>query len=105
MSGVVELTAKTGNAFLVDGDDGLILVDTGTLKGLDGLLRAISDTGRAPSDIERIVLTHAHPDHVQAAPELRARTGARVLVHRADADWLAAGRVPAEGRSGASGRN
>jgi glyoxylase-like metal-dependent hydrolase (beta-lactamase superfamily II) len=105
MSGVVELTAKTGNAFLVDGDDGLILVDTGTLKGLDGLLRAISDTGRAPSDIERIVLTHAHPDHVQAAPELRARTSARVLVHRADADWLAAGRVPAEGRSGASGRN
>lgn len=105
-TGVTHLAASaTSNTFLVDGDDGLTLVDTGTTKGVDALLRAITDMGRALSDIKRIVLTHAHPDHVQAAPILREQTGARVLIHHADAAWLSLGRVPAEGRSGTGARN
>jgi glyoxylase-like metal-dependent hydrolase (beta-lactamase superfamily II) len=51
-----------------------------------------------------VVVTHAHPDHVKGAAELRARTGAPVLIHAADAPWLAAGRVPSSGRSGLLGR-
>lgn len=58
----------------------------------------------AAADVACIVLTHAHPDHVQAAPELRERTGARVLVHTADAAWLSHGHVPGTGRSGVSAR-
>lgn len=103
--GVTHLPGKASNSFLVESDDGLTLVDTGTTKEVGALLRAVADAGRAPADISRIVLTHAHPDHVQAAPELRERTGARVLVHHADAAWLALGHVPPEGRSGAGARN
>lgn len=99
--GITQLaTTKTGNAFLVEGEDGLTLVDTGTSKGLDALVKQLGN-----ADLKRIVLTHAHPDHVQAAPELRERTGAQVLIHPADADWLPAGRVPAAGRSGLGARN
>jgi glyoxylase-like metal-dependent hydrolase (beta-lactamase superfamily II) len=98
-------TSKTSNTFLVDGDDGLTLVDAGTTNGIGVLLRSVTDTGFAPSDIKRIVLTHAHPDHVQAAPQLRERTGAHVLIHHGDAAWLTLGRVPSEGRSGMGGRN
>jgi len=94
-------TAKSDNAFLIDGDDGLTLVDTGRGKAVDPLLAVIAESGR---ELRRIVLTHAHPDHVQAAPDLRERTGARILIHPADAAWLAAGRVPATGRSGAGAR-
>lgn len=101
----VATTKSGGNAFLIDGDDGLTLVDAGVARGVDVLLRAIDELGRTPADLERIVLTHAHPDHVQAAPLLRERTGARILIHRADAGWLALGCVPADGRSGASARN
>jgi glyoxylase-like metal-dependent hydrolase (beta-lactamase superfamily II) len=97
-------TGKRDNAFLVDGDDGFTLVDVGWAKAPDALLDAVADLGRKPSDIRRVVITHAHPDHVQGAAELRRRTGARILVHPADRAWLAAGRVPAEGRSGAAGR-
>ena len=49
------------------------------------------------------MLTHAHPDHVQGAAELRRRTGARILIHADDSAWLTAGRVPTEGRSGTLG--
>lgn len=97
-------TSRRDNAFLVDGDDGLTLVDVGWAGAPDMLLNAVAELGRKPADIRRVVITHAHPDHVQGAAELRRRTGARILVHRADAAWLEAGRVPAEGRSGAFGR-
>jgi glyoxylase-like metal-dependent hydrolase (beta-lactamase superfamily II) len=92
-------TSKTDNAYLIDGDDGLTLVDVGRAAAVEPVLRAIAEAGRKPADLCRIVLTHAHPDHVQGAPALRERTGARVLVHAADAGWLAGGRVPEDGRS------
>jgi glyoxylase-like metal-dependent hydrolase (beta-lactamase superfamily II) len=97
-------TSKRDNAFLVDGDDGFTLVDVGWAKAPGVLLDAVAALGRKPSDIRRVVITHAHPDHVQGAAELRRRTGARILIHDADRAWLEAGRVPAEGRSGTLGR-
>ena len=97
-------TSKTDNAFLIEGEDGLTLVDVGRSKAVDLLLRTIAELGHDPGELRRIVLTHAHPDHVQGAPELREHTGARVLIHAADAAWLSDGRVPAGGRSGAGAR-
>jgi glyoxylase-like metal-dependent hydrolase (beta-lactamase superfamily II) len=97
-------TTSRDNAFLVEGDDGFTLVDVGWAKAPDALARAIATTGHNSRDIRRIVLTHAHPDHVQGAAEMRRRTGATVLIHAADADWLMAGRVPGDGRSGRLGR-
>ena len=99
MNGIVEVPAGRANAFLVDGDDGLTLIDAGSPS-------VLTELGSKLADIRRIVLTHAHahPDHVQAVPELRARTGATVFAHAADAAWLASGRVPADGRSGAGAR-
>jgi glyoxylase-like metal-dependent hydrolase (beta-lactamase superfamily II) len=97
-------TTKRDNAFLVDGEDGLTLVDVGWAGAPTALLAAVAERGLVPTDIKRIVLTHAHPDHVQGAAELRRLTGARILIHHADHAWLQAGRVPAHGRSGALGR-
>lgn len=96
--GITEIPAGKANAFLIDGDDGLTLVDAGSASVLAELVPKLAD-------LKRIVLTHAHPDHVQAVPELRGRTGAAVFAHAADAAWLANGRVPAEGRSGVGARN
>ncbi|MFE1963138.1 MBL fold metallo-hydrolase [Streptomyces sp. NPDC059479] len=76
----------------------------GWAKAPGSLLDAVAGLGRKTADIRRIVITHAHPDHVQGAAELRRHTGARILIHDADRAWLEAGRVPAEGRSRAVGR-
>lgn len=100
--GIIEVQAGKANAFLIDGDDGLTLVDGGATSTVPKVLAAIAELG---GKLTRIVLTHAHPDHVQAAPELRERTGAAVFAHSSDAAWLAGGRVPAEGRSGTGARN
>ena len=96
--GIRQVPAGKANAFLIDGDDGRTLVDAGSMA-------VFAELGRLPSDLRRIVLTHAHPDHVQAAAELRERTGAAVFAHAEDVAWLANGRVPAEGRSGIGARN
>ncbi|MEV0410524.1 MBL fold metallo-hydrolase [Streptomyces sp. NPDC050448] len=97
-------TSRRDNAFLVAGDDGYTLVDVGWAGAPRIILDTVRELGGKPGDIRRIVLTHAHPDHVQGAAELRRRTGAQVLIHGDDLPWLEAGRVSPEGRSGLAGR-
>lgn len=38
--------------------------------------------------VESIVLTHAHPDHIMAAPAIKAATGAELLMHHGDRGLL-----------------
>ncbi|MEZ0069846.1 glyoxylase-like metal-dependent hydrolase (beta-lactamase superfamily II) [Streptacidiphilus sp. MAP12-20] len=103
--GVIRIpTTRRDNAFLVDGDDGFTLVDVGWANAPDAILDTLAELGRKPSDIRRVVLTHAHPDHVQGAAKLRELTGAQFFIHHAEQAWLQNGRVPADGRSGALGR-
>ncbi|MFC8247362.1 MBL fold metallo-hydrolase [Streptomyces chartreusis] len=103
--GVIQIaTTRRDNAFLVEGDDGYTLIDVGWASAPTTLLATLADLGRKPTDIRRIVITHAHPDHVQGAARLRTATGARLLIHAADAPWLEAGQVPPHGRSGRLGR-
>jgi glyoxylase-like metal-dependent hydrolase (beta-lactamase superfamily II) len=52
---------------LIDTGDHLVLVDTGA-KGLDPntgkLLKNLKALGISPEDIEIIIITHCHPDHI-----------------------------------------
>jgi glyoxylase-like metal-dependent hydrolase (beta-lactamase superfamily II) len=57
------------NAWLVAEDDGLTLIDT-TMKGAGKKIVAAAEGLGAP--IVRIVLTHAHGDHIGALDELAA---------------------------------
>lgn len=47
------------------------------------LLEAISEI-----NIEAIILTHAHFDHMAGVDEVRKATGAPVYIHDLEADWL-----------------
>jgi glyoxylase-like metal-dependent hydrolase (beta-lactamase superfamily II) len=92
------------NCFLITDEDGLTLVDAGWKTAPPIIQQAIGDQGHTLGDIRRIVITHAHPDHVRGLAELTARTRAEVVIHELDAGWLAVGRVPRDGRSGTLGR-
>ena len=73
------------NWFIVDGGDGrLTLVDAGTPAGWGLLLEALRELGRELSDVEALVLTHAHYDHVGFAARLRRSTGIPVWLHEGD---------------------
>jgi glyoxylase-like metal-dependent hydrolase (beta-lactamase superfamily II) len=62
------------------------LIDTGTNtpETERALLAGLSEAGVPPERIERIVITHGHPDHYGLAPRIRGLSGAPVLVGRAD---------------------
>src|SRR6202008_4203272 len=57
---------------------------------LEELLRA---QGRTLANIDGVVLTHAHPDHVGVAEAVRA-AGATVHLHEADAEMARTGKSP-----------
>jgi glyoxylase-like metal-dependent hydrolase (beta-lactamase superfamily II) len=78
-----------GNAYLVRGADGLLLVDSGTPGSAKRILASIERMGGKLSDLRYIVLTHWHLDHVGGAAELKRRTGAQVAIHALDAPVLA----------------
>ena len=70
------------NCYLVREDDGFTLIDTG-LPGSTAAILAAAQARGAP--IRRIVLTHAHMDHVGGVAALkRARPAAEVVLHEAD---------------------
>lgn len=92
------------NCFLVAEEDGYTLVDVGWRSAPTVIGQALADRRRSWTDVRRIVVTHAHPDHVRGLAAAAARSDAEVLIHALDAPWLSAGRVPPAGRSGALGR-
>ncbi|HLL87100.1 MAG TPA: MBL fold metallo-hydrolase [Thermoleophilaceae bacterium] len=67
------------NVYLIE-DEPLTLVDTGPNSGtsLDELERGLAERGRAIEDLELIVLTHQHIDHLGLVGVLRRRSGAEV---------------------------
>ena len=59
------------NAFLIEGGDGLVLVDAGTGNamgpGLGRVLANLEAAGHAPEDVSTLLVTHLHPDHIGGA--------------------------------------
>src|SRR3982074_878876 len=82
------------NAFLVEEDDGLTLVDT-TLGGGAGAIRAAAQQLGRP--IVRIALTHAHGDHIGSLDAPHAELpDAEVLISTRDARLLKKDLTPLE---------
>jgi glyoxylase-like metal-dependent hydrolase (beta-lactamase superfamily II) len=78
------------NVYVVVGEGGLTLVDTGMPRNARRILAYIErELGRAPGDIGTIVLTHSHTDHVGSAMQLKAATGARLVAHAVEAEYIA----------------
>lgn len=76
-------------SYLLQGDDGLALVDVGAGITIEQLLRGVRAAGYRPEDIRHVVLTHIHLDHAGATGALvRLAPTARVYVHPLGAPHL-----------------
>jgi hydroxyacylglutathione hydrolase len=76
------------NCYLVEIENGILVVDTGMPGQADHILASIRSIGRRPEDVKWIVLTHADLDHSGSAAPLRERTGAKIAAHFAEVQVL-----------------
>ena len=86
----VPFAVRAVNCYLLEGDP-LTLIDPGadwpeTLVELEASLAA---RGLALEDVEQIILTHQHYDHVGLAHTVRERSGATVVAHHLLPGFLA----------------
>ena len=75
------------NWYLVEEDGGgraLTIIDCGVPASWGSLQRALGELGRAPADVEAIVVTHAHADHVGFAERARGEWHVPVWLHERD---------------------
>lgn len=69
------------NAYLVEDEDGLTLVDAGLPAFWRPLGEAVRALGHRPRDVRALVLTHAHFDHVGVARRLQQERGLPIWAH------------------------
>ncbi|MSO28039.1 MAG: MBL fold metallo-hydrolase, partial [Candidatus Nanopelagicales bacterium] len=94
------------NTFVFLEPDGSVsLVDCGLKKAPGAIVRGLTEIGKHPHDVRRIVLTHAHDDHMGGAAEMISAAGLKgAAMHEADAQFVRAGALPPRDRSSTSGR-
>ncbi|MEM7032304.1 MAG: MBL fold metallo-hydrolase [Chloroflexota bacterium] len=80
-SGVFTFTGlRVGRVYLISEGDGLTLIDASIPPSGSLILNQLQAVGHPLQNLKRIVITHAHPDHVGAIPELQRATGAELIV-------------------------
>ncbi len=83
------------NSYIYRGEK-MVLIDPGHIVNESGercfdiLTRSASADGISLGQIELILCTHGHPDHVEAAGLVRDLSGAQLAVHREDAFFMEA---------------
>jgi glyoxylase-like metal-dependent hydrolase (beta-lactamase superfamily II) len=88
---VIPLALGMAKAFLVKGTQP-VLIDTGLPKTKAKLLTALAEQDVKPEDLRLIIITHGHTDHFGGLDVVRTTPGAKVAIHRLDADSLRTGR-------------
>lgn len=69
-------------------DQGAIMIDSGEPKKGNAFLKGLKGVSIKPEEIQLIVLTHGHWDHIGSAAEIKEITGAKVVMHKNEKHWL-----------------
>lgn len=79
---------KTVNAYLLKGDE-VVLIDSGenTDASYAALKSGLKEQGLVINDVDRIIITHAHVDHMGMAQRIGSEANARVWVSELVKDW------------------
>ena len=74
--------------YLIDTGDGLILIDTAMHETAYLMIENIHRLGYQLTDIKKILLSHAHIDHIGAARTMKELTGAKIYLGERDLPFL-----------------
>lgn len=83
-SGIHRVEDAFTNWYLVEDGDRVTIVDAGVPTSWESFRAALGRLGRSPADVDAVVLTHAHFDHVGFAERARRELGVPVWVHEND---------------------
>ena len=72
-------------------DKGIVMMGDGAPKKAKHFRKALEKISIKPEEIQLIILSHGHYDHLGAAKELKEMTGAKIVMHRLDKDMLEKG--------------
>ena len=78
------------NAYLIEGNDGNMLVDTGwnSPDAYSTITGELKNYGFTLKDISHIVITHIHPDHCGLAGKIKQLSGAEISMDEREAKLL-----------------
>ena len=82
---VYRLGAELVSWYLIEEGGRFTVVDAGLPKQFDQLPSALGTLGASLGDVEAVVLTHAHADHLGSSAQIQEDAGAAVHVHESDA--------------------
>ena len=71
----------SSNAYLVQNNDHLFMIDSGD-GDIAEIEKACRELDQKISDLELIIITHAHWDHVANVKKIKALTGAIIIAHQ-----------------------
>jgi glyoxylase-like metal-dependent hydrolase (beta-lactamase superfamily II) len=77
-----------GRVYVIEGQDGLTLIDTSLPNVRGKIEQQLQTIGHSLSEIKRILITHAHPDHIGSLTDLQKATDAQIYIHHRDAGVL-----------------
>ncbi|MBS7287462.1 MAG: MBL fold metallo-hydrolase [Candidatus Freyarchaeota archaeon] len=83
----------SSNVYVV-GENELTLIDAGGPNAAKKyIFREMKSTGIDPRKVGKIIITHAHPDHVGGVPEFLEVSEPEVMIHEADTRLLKLGGI------------
>ncbi len=85
IAGVHLVSTRSVNSYIIDGDEGVTLVDALLPNNADAISSALTAIGRSLVDVTAIVVTHSHSDHTGSAAAVKAASGAAVYAPIGDA--------------------
>ena len=94
MTKVFPIKAGIANCFLVLQNNKFFLIDTGNAGYEDKIATAITSRGLKLKDLQFIFLTHTHYDHAGSTYAIKKMTGAKIIVHESEAEYLINGFHP-----------
>lgn len=74
-------------AYLIYGRS-ITLIDTAVASSERFIFDYLRKTGRHPSEISMVILTHSHPDHIGSLQSIKQTAGCVVAAHPGERDWI-----------------
>lgn len=81
MEAITELNYSSTNTYLIEGGNGTILFDTGWAGTLDSFCKELGELSKKVQDIDYIIISHFHPDHMGIAQEIAELGIAGEIIH------------------------